>query len=49
MLGHKDLNTTNIYAKITYEKILQDVEALEKRIENRYELAQINNTHESNR
>jgi len=49
MLGHKDLNTTNIYAKITYEKILQDVEALEKRIENRYELTQINIAHENNK
>ena len=46
MLGHKDLNTTNIYAKITYEKIMRDMETLEKRIENRYELTQINNTHE---
>jgi integrase len=47
MLGHKDLNTTNIYAKITYEKILKDVEALESRIGNRYELTQIDAQYEN--
>ena len=48
MLGHKDLNTTNHYAKITYEKVLKDVEAIESQIENRYELTQIDEHYENN-
>jgi site-specific recombinase XerD len=41
MLGHKNLSTTNIYAKITNEKIDADIAALEVRIGNRYQLTQI--------
>jgi site-specific recombinase XerD len=40
MLGHKKLSTTNIYAKITNDKIGKDMAALEMRIENRYQLTQ---------
>lgn len=40
MLGHRDLRSTRIYAKITNEKISEDMKALEKRIENKYQLAQ---------
>ena len=38
MLGHKSLSTTNIYAKITHEKINEDFAALELRIKDRYSL-----------
>jgi site-specific recombinase XerD len=41
MLGHKNLSTTNIYAKITNDKIGEDMTALETRLENKYELTQI--------
>jgi len=41
MLGHKNLSTTNIYAKITNQKIDEDIAALEKRIEGRYSLIQL--------
>ena len=41
MLGHKNLSTTNIYAKITNEKIDEDIAALESRIEGRYSLTQL--------
>lgn len=40
MLGHKDLRSTQIYAKITNDKINEDMKNLEKRIEARYQLAQ---------
>jgi site-specific recombinase XerD len=40
MLGHKKLSTTNIYAKITNDKISKDMAALEMRIENKYQLTQ---------
>jgi site-specific recombinase XerD len=32
MMGHTNIKTTQIYAKITKEKISQDMEALEKQI-----------------
>jgi site-specific recombinase XerD len=41
MLGHKNLSTTNIYAKITNEKIDEDMTALELKIGNRYTLIQL--------
>ena len=41
MLGHKHLSTTNIYAKITNEKIADDMAALEMKIGNKYELTQL--------
>ena len=41
MLGHKSLRTTNIYAKITNEKIDADIAALKSRIEGKYKLIQI--------
>lgn len=40
MLGHRDLRSTRIYAKITNDKINEDMSRLEKRISNKYELAQ---------
>jgi site-specific recombinase XerD len=39
MLGHRDLRSTQIYAKITNDKINEDMKALETRIENKYQLA----------
>jgi site-specific recombinase XerD len=41
MLGHKNLNTTNIYAKITGDKIGKDLAGLEIRLGNKYELTQL--------
>ncbi|KAA6326582.1 Tyrosine recombinase XerC [termite gut metagenome] len=40
MLGHRDLRSTRIYAKITNEKIDEDMKKLEKRISKQYQLAQ---------
>jgi integrase len=42
MLGHRDLRSTRIYAKITTEKIDEDMKKLEMRIKDKYQLAQIN-------
>src|SRR5660398_334685 len=39
MLGHRDLRSTQIYAKITNDKIIEDMKSLETRIENKYQLA----------
>jgi integrase len=36
MLGHRDLRSTQIYAKITHHKIAEDVVRLESRIENKF-------------
>jgi len=41
MLGHKNLSTTGIYAKITNEKIGADIAALEAGRGSRYELIQL--------
>lgn len=38
MLGHQDLRATRIYAQISNEKIDKDMEELERRISNRYQL-----------
>ncbi|KAA6348347.1 hypothetical protein EZS27_004237 [termite gut metagenome] len=39
MLGHQDITTTQIYAKVTRTKINEDMTHLAKRIEGKYELA----------
>ena len=39
MLGHSDLRSTRVYARITNDKIDRDMRQLEKRIENQYHLA----------
>ena len=39
MLGHRDLRSTQIYAKITNDKINEDMKDLEIRMENKYQLA----------
>jgi len=36
MLGHKDIRTTQIYAELSLDKIAEDVQALSKRIEEKY-------------
>jgi integrase len=41
MLGHSDLRSTRIYAKITNEKIDEDMKKLEMKIKGKYQLAQI--------
>ena len=38
-MGHRDISTTQIYAKITTQKIDEDMQALEKRIAGKYQLA----------
>ncbi|GHT14751.1 tyrosine recombinase [Bacteroidia bacterium] len=41
MLGHSDLRSTRIYAKITNEKMNEDMKKLEMRIKGKYQLTQI--------
>lgn len=38
MMGHRSVQTTQIYAKITNQKVNEDMRILSSRIENRYEL-----------
>jgi integrase len=38
MMGHKSIQTTQIYAKITNQKVNEDMKILSKQIENKYEL-----------
>lgn len=38
MMGHRSVQTTQIYAKITNQKVNEDMKLLSSRIENRYEL-----------
>lgn len=37
MKGHRSVPTTQIYAKITHQKVSEDMKVLSSRIENRYE------------
>jgi len=39
LLGHADIRTTQIYAKVTNEKIDRDMMALEERIANKFQIA----------
>lgn len=39
MMGHRSVQTTQIYAKITNQKVNEDMKNLSSRIENRYELS----------
>ncbi len=36
MLGHKNISTTQIYAKIIHQKVDEDMQALEKRLDGKY-------------
>lgn len=38
MLGHRDLRSTQIYAKITEHKIAEDIQRVESRIENKFQV-----------
>jgi len=43
-MGHQDISTTQIYAKITTQKIDEDMQALEKRLGNKYRLPESSNS-----
>jgi site-specific recombinase XerD len=38
MMGHKRLNTTQIYAKVTHNKVNEEMEALSKKLTGKYVL-----------
>lgn len=38
MMGHRSITTTQLYAKITNQKVNEDMKVLSNRIENKYEL-----------
>ncbi|KAA6319240.1 hypothetical protein EZS27_030842, partial [termite gut metagenome] len=38
MLGHQDITTTQIYAKIANQKVNEDMKILSNRIENKYSM-----------
>lgn len=40
MLGHKRITTTQIYAKITYDKIRRDMTALSEKLNGIFKVAQ---------
>ncbi|MFQ8806773.1 MAG: hypothetical protein ACLR8Y_18950 [Alistipes indistinctus] len=40
MLGHKHITTTQIYAKITNDKIGRDMDALSEKIADKFRMAQ---------
>lgn len=40
MLGHRDLRSTRIYAKVTNDKIDRDMNKLERRLDKRFQLAE---------
>jgi site-specific recombinase XerD len=42
MMGHKSLSTTQIYAKVTQNKVDEDMKAVEKRINGKYSLVSVN-------
>jgi site-specific recombinase XerD len=39
MMGHSELSSTQIYAKITHNKVHEDMLVLSEKIKNRYVLA----------
>ena len=40
MMGHKNITTTQIYAKLTQQKVNEDMKLLRKRIDKKYTIAQ---------
>lgn len=40
MLGHRDLRSTRIYAKVTNDKIDRDMSLLEQRLDKQFNLAE---------
>ena len=40
MMGHKNITTTQIYAKLTQQKVNEDMKLLRKRIDKKYTIVQ---------